>query len=719
MIRIIVENKELTLNPDTVIKYSLVFPSPEADSMPSSVVQWFNVPANPLNDSILNFSRFIEVSNKIKVYENVIIFFGVVSQKGKMILKTTSNDSFKVSFTFNILPIGYRDKMLNNLSYANYSIGIDGDTATIIANAEAHSQMSYPATDFVFPPIYNPDFYDNDINSRFDDYANRYRAGFVTNFESAGYIYNKNALIPNFYLLSILETVLQNGNLQSQGTFFNDANIKKLLVFNNFALDYISFDEYAVKASTSVGVEIYESNPTNDFFPLAFTNKIDNDNRFNIVTSDYDVAVPGFYKFTLDFFLKIEEPYPQYLSMGLFVAILKDNVVISTLFDDFYPSDYDWHEYISEFSLYIDDITSVYTLEIYPFHIAGASESFPAPCYYKDAIYTINPASHNNVNTFSGDITTSNHVPKISVSEFINNLVRMFSLAVFFDNNGEYVSFDKFEDIIVSDNYLDLTEYYVLDSEEIELNSDTYAIKMELAGNANSQSVDNYTLLGSIFSSNVPAPTDTNQLYYVIDANKFILSYFNDVYFTYHWMTYRDDFENINENVIDAKNVDIKISTLPNLNIKSTPQASYGNNARLHSDAKITSLALGTGINPFSFQLFNYHGFVTNGGVNKPMASNTHFDSYGNDLGGLSLKLNGDDGIYKKYSEKYYNYLQDRELVKLKLEIQEKQLADIMQLFAPDSDTRKIRIKNRNYLPVQIDVEIGMNGIVNTLATLR
>ncbi len=93
MIRIIVENNELILNKDTVIKYSLVFPSPLNDNMPSSVVQWFNIPAIQQNDSTLNFARYIEVQNKVRIYENVIIKFGTISQRGKMIVKNATADS--------------------------------------------------------------------------------------------------------------------------------------------------------------------------------------------------------------------------------------------------------------------------------------------------------------------------------------------------------------------------------------------------------------------------------------------------------------------------------------------------------------------------------------------------------------------------------------------------------------------------------------------------
>jgi len=95
MINIIIQGKYLTLNPDTVIKLQLVFPDPTKDNLPNSLVQWFNIPAVLENDEIFNFAKYIEINDKVRIYEDAVLEASGVSKAGKLIVKSATNDSYK------------------------------------------------------------------------------------------------------------------------------------------------------------------------------------------------------------------------------------------------------------------------------------------------------------------------------------------------------------------------------------------------------------------------------------------------------------------------------------------------------------------------------------------------------------------------------------------------------------------------------------------------
>jgi hypothetical protein len=136
------------------------------------------------------------------------------------------------------------------------------------------------------------------------------------------------------------------------------------------------------------------------------------------------------------------------------------------------------------------------------------------------------------------------------------------------------------------------------------------------------------------------------------------------------------------------------------------------------TDISGTSPAFGTGENEFNLSLLHYFGLIPNQVNNQPTASVGRHDTAGNIHADFALRLSGADGMYEKFQRKYYDYIAEREQVKLNLNLDMLGVARIMRLFETDSDTRKVRIINRNYIPILFDIEISMNGRIQTLATL-
>ncbi len=708
MIEIIIDNKNLVLKPDTVITYTLVFPNPSSESIPSSVVQWFNIPVCSVNDIIFKHSRHIEVSEKISLYENVIIKMLGVSQRGKMIVKSATVKDYKVSFAFNPFPVDFKDKQITDFDYANYDIG--SDTDTIITNAKSYSQQAYPTVDFCFPIIKAEDFYESSVSTGFQGKMNNYMSdNYLKNSSYLSNIQNQNCLVPHFYLLSVLDSIFQNIDFDIEGEFIKHSDFKKLILFNNFALDFVRKEEYYVKADyTSSSAWL---SPGWDGYPIDFNVEHDNYNRFTPSPNNYRIAVAGNHQIDLELDLSSYhlDDY-NYFS----VRIIKNNDIYNLIGGvnwSFY--DQSWHTFYQTFNLAFSesDVGSYIQIRIAARHQESGEPDYNGTYCYRNAELKINPTSHNNVNLFEGSIETKNHLPVVSVSNFINNIVKLFSLAVFTDPQKNNIEFAFWKDIINSSQQLDLTESYISESEDIELYKDVYSFTMGLPDDFDKRDIDIYTLSDEIFSPEIPNPDRANMLYYIKNLNKYILSWYDLDDYTMKWKGYKENYENINENISEAKKINIDIKPLKMMfNGVGWFSMSYP-----ETDVSGTSLGLGTGKNEFDFSLLFYHGLRSDSkGDLYPFASTTRYDTNGNALGEHCLRLNGEDGLYEKLAKPYYDYIGSREKVKFKLNPTNWQFHEIHKLFTIGSEVRKIRIKNRNYIPIKIDFQIGMNDKVES-----
>lgn len=721
MINIIVQDKQLILSPDTAIKIELVFPDPTKDNLPNSVVQWFNIPAIQENDEILNFVKYIEISNKIRVYENVYLEASGISKKGTLIVKSATNGSYKVSITFNPFSQNFKDTLLQKLDLATYSLG--SDTDAIIATAKSYSQLEYPNTDMVFPMINMGNFYGTDINESFLYFINYYLNGaFLKNIEVLDQSGNINCLVPHFYLLSALEAIFSEVDYNVSGKFFEDTDIMKLIIFNNYALDKLRFN-YVVKTWTTSVKQILRPPSALGYIGLWTDEETDNDNCYDPVNGIYEFKAGGSYNIDINMQANLLIDFASGYLRGSFA--IKLSFSSSSIEDITFPYYFDQYHLglpfnISEsVNLFLDssEINSTVTFFVngmgIPYHLENGEivedPSEDVSFSYENVVIDIVPFSYNNKNVFEPSVSMQNHLPNISVSEFVNNLVKLYSLAVFTDENNN-IEFTFWKDILANNNLLDLTEYYIKDSDELEVYKNIYALKMPFSDDEiDKRAIDGYTVLNEILREDIPVITKDNQVYYLKDLNRWIMSYFDFTTNTFWWKPYRDNFKNINDENSAAKDIEIKVNTLQ-MHFEGYPVSLLSG----------SSPEFGLGKTDFPFKLLFYHGIIP--GVNyteMPYASSNKFKPDGSSGSNHSLRLNDVDGIYDKYSKEYYEYAEETDINTVDLNINEKILADIVKLFSAGSDTRKIRIVNRNYLPVKIDIEIGMNGIKSCRAKLR
>ncbi len=700
MISIRVEKRFLELSRDTKVKVEFIFPNPTEDNIPVSVVQWFDVPSTEENDITFEHCKHIEIGDKTRIYENAYFEAAGISKKGKMIVNSVTTTMYKVSIAFNPFPDGFRDILLNELILADYGLGANTDA--IIATAKSYSQDNYPDTDMAFPMIYMGNFYGSDINTNFLYFINHYlNSAFLKNQQLVFDNGNVNCLVPHFYLLAAIDAVMSSGGFNITGEFINDADISKLIIFNNYAIDKL--DESYIVIARTTSDKIYASN-TSRRRNLVFDIDEDINSIFTISTATYTISQEGRHIIDFSFNFKADEsPDNWYMSIEMYVGGVLQSDALYTI------NDTNWGSYSHQF--------------IYDAGSTGAAMNFKIDCYaigepdetydfrYRNAVIYINPIEYSTVNVYESTVSMQNHLPQITVSTFINNIIKMFCLAPFFSEEKKEIEFVFWNSILDFAEILDLTDYYIKDSEEIEIFKNVYEMHMPFTeGEIDRRAISEYEVEDSIFKKDLPAYiSNINLIYYIKDLNRWMISYYDEIFFNYGWKPYRDNFENINESISEATDISIDVNTLQ-MNVSG-----YG-----QSELQGSSPEFGLGTTEFPFKLLFYHGICSSFIYDYlPYASSNQYKPDGTQNGSFALRLNDTDGLYATFWEKWIDYYENHDLVTLRLRIDEHILAQINSLFTAGSRTRKIRIMNRNYIPVQIDVEIGMNGITNCEAKLR
>jgi hypothetical protein len=104
-----------------------------------------------------------------------------------------------------------------------------------------------------------------------------------------------------------------------------------------------------------------------------------------------------------------------------------------------------------------------------------------------------------------------------------------------------------------------------------------------------------------------------------------------------------------------------------------------------------------------------------------PLASSTRYNYSGEELTSFALRFNGPNGVFEKFGKQFYTRMADSDKATIKFAIDMAGFYEITRLFLPQNSQqpkRKIRIKNREYLPDEFHFVLGMNGVEECEAIL-
>jgi len=645
-----VDHSGITLN--LYLKSTFPF-TPDQGQIEGSFAFNGSLPNSPLNKRIFGFPHRLEgvfdlpLNIPCKLTINARVWYDAL-------ISITS--ATQVSLNFDLL-IGYgsfasliEGKSLKDLTFPDL-IDMGEDQAAVIAFANEIAGQSYPVTSFNFPMIYAPDFY-GDKNPTYLDFINLYVAdSYQQNVININGAQNFNALVPMLYLQYVARLCFESFGYKPSGTFFDDPDIAKAMLYNNYAIDQ-KYKKFLVQAYQGAAQE-FPPMPTKIMFTddSTFPN-VDEYDIFNTATSEYTISAVGEYMIPLSFMFYNLYDDPMKLKVSLYCD---SELVEMVTFNETV-----WWQWVSRevfFTKYFDADSigkklsvSINLEDLYGGNICNA--------YIKQASIVFENISLTDLNEFSHQIDLRNHVPDKEVSAFLINLQLIFGVIIGFDHEHKLADVSFVRDALLFNEGHDLTEFTRLSSKKVTIvPPEGYKIRFEFDSsdeetNMVSDSVDlsNYIGTFSTFSS-LPFPSKLGDVAFVSNTNcYYIFSKIETGASVWDLLCHYHPVITVGEGLNE-----VKPDMSPLLMHRHPGTRTILPVIRQQG----SSLAFSDEINETELRFFFYHGLCMQAEFDNlyPFASSLSYDPRGNAIGNLDLTFTGSRGVYELYLKNYYYWL--------------------------------------------------------------
>lgn len=688
LIRLIIDSQELDLQPDFSVRFSFVFPFPDKDSIPVMATYWFTFPATDRNNMILKHANNLYITKRITSYACEIMVLGIVFN-GRIYVKNAGTREYKTFAVFNDLSETLVNRQVSEV--VDDSISLGADSNAIVASAKTMSQSLWPTSKYAFPMIRDEVFY-GDVNAGFGNHINNYTTitnSYLTNFIQSNVVNNVNVMVPMPYLHFILENMFGQIGWKPDGAMMDDSDFKKLIYFNNYHLENVSNPNF-VHLYNPEEISLGQTYTKLQLIP---SQGISNEKGiYDLPSGVFACDSTGVYYFSLSAFLNIASGLDATIKLYAYNGSTY-TLIASTFYDA--PTDI--------LDIFIDGNVTLNAGTNYRFYyeVEQAAATVNWKMYEVNLQFSI---ISNGLNRFTGNVSLKNHVPRMTTSSFLSELMKKFSVAIFFDFTNKIVEFEHWNNIIDSQNYIDLTDTVIKDSQDITIEDKNFDFITEweadelIEGNFKDLSKFNSVTRVQAYA-NLPTPGIINQLALVTSLNKYYVTAFNYTTNQLEWRESFDNFYDIKSGARDKTEVRTKLSTL--FMRQGTPTCPV---------IKQQGSSPEMGLNEQGLKFLNYQGF--SGGY--PFACNGPFLIDGSRTEfGMFMQTNGPDGTHARYGKKLYDYLQANDMVEMDLQISPADFIKLSQLFTAKSDTRKIRIGAKNYIPESVDVTVSLSKIEN------
>ena len=218
-------NIPLDVDPSSSINIDIVSPLIAPGKLYGSKIYNISFPITPKNQRLFGYPENLANTGATKLWEDVAIYVHKLLWKTGTLKLRAINSSYQMSF--------HTDNGELQLKLADRTMpGLDLDTDT----PDYQTANVYPTVNHIFFPVRNVDFY-GDKNTDFKGYVNYYHSGaFVGNTTTNDY--NR---VPFPFLLYILDkTFKELGYYGIQGDWTTDTEIRKVVLYNNYAIDKLS-----------------------------------------------------------------------------------------------------------------------------------------------------------------------------------------------------------------------------------------------------------------------------------------------------------------------------------------------------------------------------------------------------------------------------------------------------------------------------------------------
>ncbi|OFY87828.1 MAG: hypothetical protein A3F72_02865 [Bacteroidetes bacterium RIFCSPLOWO2_12_FULL_35_15] len=722
MIRIVLNStgNDLDLT-ETTLRWESVNTLFEDNALQSDYSFPFILKYSDTNMRELGFAHKADVPNASVTFP-ITLFLGSKSIKSNLIINGTDEKGFNTNIAAGITGLVNADKKLSELNYKPETEGII-DLGVGFGEMAIFQDVDWRLA-IAFPPHYNPDFY-GDTNPDFCGIVNRMDATVGNFLLNTTYTDNKYALVPFLYKHFIIKTICDENGLTPTGDYWMDAEHASALLYNNYALDKAEDQGAIVKTGydrtwtwNSVwnlvsGVLLVSHSPATsiiirfaDYFPGC------SNLEGNFHNSDYKYYVPTAGDYAAKF------PVSIYTSAGYSrsaqIQIIYKYGGVETVIGS-------------------EDYTSTTTGGIRTFNVLGVitGASSGGEIFARLLNTTGDVFAPNTVDTYYGPglsidwtvkydgiitiyrydtsfnimdryVKLQNHLPDITVSEFLNALKNRAQCEINIDWDERTLSMTLAEKTIASTPAINLTDLADPNYTQIfDEKSKGYTLNYDFGGNDglltdNFKPYDKTKIIGEyIKKSLLPTAAPIDALAIVKNKNK-LMKWSGAA-----WVEYSDYYYPI---TVGKGARERKIELAPMLMTDAQVNESATSNSAdviciMPAISETGSSPLfDLGINAPSLRTVFMRGKITGTyGGNYIYASSTNYDVNGNKIGEYTLKMEGDDGWFKRYLEKIFLAIDNSGVFEFKIKL-------------PTSYLKykgKVQIKNVNYLVKNVSMILG------------
>lgn len=685
MIEVYVNNTQLYLAPDAKLKLTLQFPTP--GEIYGQYIEWFSFPANDYNSRIFSFNNKRHIK-RIDTF-SCIVKIGDIQLSGKMVVKKTTHKIYKAFIVFMSID-DIKDKKLNEL--IDETIDPGSDTDTIVDFANQKNQTASDDNVIAFPQIKNGDFYkeQEDLTLHYLYIVNNYDIASNSILRNT-YHRNSTALVPYLYLTQMLKKAFESADYNPVGNFFTDDSIRQVIVHNNYEIaGNNKTEKYIVKWALQ---NYSDKDPAGDMqeLPLILIEDKDNIASGSSTQNFYEVQKICAYKFRLKIKLSLADTgsdakeYLRIYVIGYYSRNVQAEHSVSIL-----PGDTIYYDDVVIFEPHKDasigDTWSIYKMP-----------SVDATFTIDDLEIIFSPVGWINHNEFLDNIDLNNHVPRISLSDCVKNLSTYYTLAVFFDLFSKEVAFEFLNDIISSNDVIDLTDASIsetLEKDLTEKDKEEFSLSFD---NDNEIVIDDVSEDYTVYATYDDLPEAyyrKGEVAYITNLNAYYKVMMNEEGWL-EWQNYVDGHSDQGDG--------IGIGTLAMRKDRAEIMPAV--------QQKGSGDFFELGFNEPGFKLLFYTGMQTDDiNLTYPLATSTYYDLKSNKLSlNHQHKWYGEGGLYETFRKKWDEYKSERTEITERFKLDIIQLKKILNLYRANSHVRKVRVENQNYIPLKFEIEIGKN----------
>lgn len=678
MIEMFIDNTPLVLPTDLKIRVEINSPAFETDVIPASIVYYFDLPVYP-NEESFHYANYVEVKNKYREYNWKMRYEGFWIFSGKLIVTNIGNE-FRCAASIKQLPTDLGEKNITDFQYDKINLG--DKTMTNYINDVRSSSKNILA----FPQIYIPNLY-GENNASNPDW------GYIVNTDKIeNTIANWYSVIPFFHVIYILESIFKTEGYKLNVS--NNRSLENLLVFNNHTLDQHS-DKFYIFSNFS-GVSQIKLNPTTDESGC-------------IKDGKYQVKQGGEYKITtlLEVKFTTQEGFMRYwyFQYKITSSSGESQKKIFKALWDYYNENQIYVLVDGTFDLRLSkgdslDLTlDANLLDVEP----GLSTD--SPFIITKGIIEIERVlgsgeteGKSDKNNYAKEINPVNHLPEIGLSDFLLSIKLLVGLTYFFDFTNKIIQIIGIKELLISKT-LDLTEQFIEKSMNIEI---TEPKSFELKYEADELATLEYTDEGTYISLDAaPAPVREKLFIKIQNINSYFESKLVDN--SLQWIRLGDTYKKIKTNKFTKKeSVDIKV--LP------VSMTEYNNSIYpFYNEPGISTMFLpGTSkIDKLMYMLK----------TTSSTASTSNRMYHGGSWNLFSFDMEEQDGVYNLHLKPWYDFISTANTYTCDFKVTIEDVFRILELFNPQDaiiteQTRRVRVLNQNYVPVQFTFEFSHNNIV-------